>query len=52
VKDLVLEQIFAFKEPTNLRDRQLREYHLHQFRIMPLFHELDRVGRERGSGEA
>ncbi|HWX92073.1 MAG TPA: hypothetical protein VNY29_05525 [Terriglobales bacterium] len=52
VNDLVLEQIFAFKEPTGLKDNRLLEYHLRHLRIMNLYHELDRLGWERVSGKA
>ena len=52
VSDLMLEQIFVFKEPTGLSDRQLLEYHLRHLRIMTLCHELDRVGWEHTTGEA
>jgi hypothetical protein len=46
VNDLVLEQIFVFKEPTDLTDRQLLEYHLRHLRIMT---SLPRTG-SRGMG--
>lgn len=49
VNDLVLEQIFAFKQAANLDDRQLLEYHLRHLRILTLYRELDRVGL--GTGE-
>ena len=52
VADLVLEQIFAFKAPIELNDRELLEYHLRHLRILTLYHELDRVGWERASGKA
>jgi hypothetical protein len=52
VNDLVLEQIFALKEPTDLKNRQLLEYHLRHVRIMALFRELDRVGWDRETGKA
>jgi len=52
VKNLVLEQIFAFKEPTDLDDRLLLEYHLRHLQIMTLYRELDKVGWERVSGKA
>ena len=41
VNDLVLEQIYAFKEPTDIDDQQLLEYHLRHLRIMTLYRELD-----------
>jgi hypothetical protein len=52
VSDLVLEQIFAFKQPVDIDDRLLLEYHLRHQRIMTLYRELDRVGWERVSGKA
>jgi hypothetical protein len=52
VNDLVLEQVYAFKEPTDIDDRHLLEYHLRHLRIMTLYRELDRIGWERVSGKA
>jgi hypothetical protein len=50
--DLVLEQVIVFKEATDLRDRQLLEYHLRHFRIMTLYRELDKIGWEHERGSA
>jgi hypothetical protein len=52
VNDLVLEQIFTFKQPADFDDRQLLEYHLRHLRIMTLYRELDRVGWAGVSGKA
>ena len=52
VNDLVLEQIFTFKRPVELDDRQLLEYHLRDLRILSLYKQLDRIGGERSNGKA
>ena len=52
VKNLVLEQICAFKERPDLDDRLLLEYHLRHLQIMSLYRDLDKVGWERVSGKA
>ena len=46
VDDLVLEQIYLFKQPANLTDLQLLEYHLCHLKIMTLCRELDQAGRQ------
>ena len=52
VNDLVLEQIFTFKQSVEPDDRQLLEYHLRHLLIVSLYRQLDRVGGERASGKA
>ena len=52
VNDLVLEQIFTFKQSVEPDDRQLLEYHLRHLLIVSLYRQLDRVGWERASGNA
>jgi hypothetical protein len=51
VNDLVLEQIYLFKQPTNMTDSQLFEYQLRHLQIMTLYRKLDRAVRlERYNG--
>lgn len=45
VNDLVLEQIYLFKQPANLTDANLLEYHLRHLQIMTLYRELDQAMR-------
>ena len=45
VNDLVLEQIHAFKQPADITDSQLLEYHLRHLQIMTLYRQLDRVAK-------
>jgi len=42
VNDLVLEQIHTLKQPTDLTEPELLEYHLRYQRIMTLYQELER----------
>jgi hypothetical protein len=46
INDLVLEQIYLFKQPTNMTDSQLFEYHLRHLQIMTLYRKLDRAVRQ------
>ena|ERR1035438_774125 len=46
VSDLVLEQIHLFKQPFDLSDSELLEYHLRHLQIMTLYRELDEVARK------
>jgi len=45
VNDLVLEQIHAFKQPADITDSQLLEYHLRHLQIMTLYRQPDRVAK-------
>ena len=44
VEELVLEQIRAFKQPRDLDDHDIFEYHLRHYQIMTLYREMDRTG--------
>jgi len=45
VNDLVLEQIYLLKQPANLTDSELLEYHLRHLQIMTLYRKLDQAVR-------
>ncbi len=46
VSELVQLQIHIFKQPSSLSSSQLHDYHTRSERIIALYSELDRIGRE------
>jgi hypothetical protein len=41
VEELILEQISAFKQSSELSPEEILEYHLRHYQIMELYHQLD-----------
>jgi len=45
VEQLVLEQIYAFKQTAAMNDRDIFEYHLRHYKIMTIYSQPDRSAR-------
>ena len=41
VEQLVLEQIYAFKQTAAMNDHDIFEYHLRHYKIMTIYDQLD-----------
>ena len=45
VEQLVLEQIYAFKQTAAMNDNDIFEYHLRHYKIMTIYIQLDHSDR-------
>jgi hypothetical protein len=49
LEQLVLEQVRTFKLSANMNDSEMLEYHLRHYRIMMLYHEMDRIEKSKNA---
>jgi hypothetical protein len=49
LEQLVLEQVRTFKLSAKMNDSEMLEYHLRYYRIMMLYHEMDRIEKSKSA---